>query len=172
FCSRDLETQNIIKYMLLLSNYKLDYKIAGQDGLTVIGSNSVHTAGDLYSINMNSIGSAENKRKKRSLDIALSFIFLISSPIFMWFTKKPFVFIKNMLMVFVGMRSFVGYSNLADTSGLPRLKKGILNNLNPNNAMDAIIAEKSNIIYAKDYSVSRDFVLILKSFKNLGRVSK
>lgn len=173
FCARDMAAQNIISYMLLLADHKLDYKIAGPDGLTVIGSNSVHTAGDIYSINMNSIGKPENKRKKRILDTGLSLFFLLLSPILMWLMKRPLCFVKNMLLVSIGLRSFVGYSKAADVTGLPMLKRGILNPLDPGDReSEYVFAGKANILYAKDYSIFGDISLIFKSFKNLDRVSK
>lgn len=173
FCARDVAAQNIISYMLMLADYKLDYKIAGPDGLTVIGSNSVHTAGDLYSITMNSIGKPENKRKKRIVDTSLSFLFLLFAPVVMWITKRPLNFVKNMFLVVFGVKSFVGYCKTADLTGLPALKPAILNPLDPSdNELDKLFAGKANILYAKDYSIIGDISLIFKSFKKLDRVSK
>lgn len=172
FSARDIASRDIIKFMLLLADYKLDYKIAGPDGLTVIGSNSVHTAGDLYSININSIGKPENKRKKRLLDISLSVITILISPVLVFLMKRPGYFMRNIVLVLFGLKSFIGYNRMVDTSGLPVLRPGILNPLDPLKGNEtAEMADKSNIIYAKDYSVFSDIILISQSIKQLDRAS-
>ena len=63
--------------MLDLTQLDIEYKIAPPESISIIGSNSIHTAGDLYVVNINSISKRSNKRKKRVFDIgfALNFLF-------------------------------------------------------------------------------------------------
>jgi len=52
FCTGDISSQNIIDYMIDLQKYNVDYKIAPSESVAIIGSNSIHTSGDLYTINL------------------------------------------------------------------------------------------------------------------------
>jgi len=65
FCSKSMTHQAIIDQMSALQDLKVDYKIAPEDSLSIIGSNSINTAGDLYTVNINTITRVENKRNKR-----------------------------------------------------------------------------------------------------------
>jgi hypothetical protein len=55
FCTGDISFQKVIDYMIDLQKYNVDYKIAPSEGIAIIGSNSIHTAGDLYTINLNAL---------------------------------------------------------------------------------------------------------------------
>jgi FlaA1/EpsC-like NDP-sugar epimerase len=57
FCTGDISFQKVIDYMIDLRKYKVDYKIAPSEGIAIIGSNSIHTSGDLYTINLNTLGT-------------------------------------------------------------------------------------------------------------------
>jgi len=156
--------------MLLLAEQKIDYKIAGPDGVTVIGSNSVHTAGDIYSINLNSIGSPKNKRKKRLFDVAMSIAIALIAPILLFLVKSPMRLLKNLIFCFFGLKSFVGYYKNAGVAGLPYLKPGILKPLDPGvETVSQQTAESANILYARDYNVLRDFRIIIRSLNKLDR---
>ena len=81
FCAKDLTSQTIISTMLRFTNAEIDFKIAPPESLSVIGSNSINTAGDLYVVHFNTLSRSLNRRKKRMLDVILSFLFLA------WFTS-------------------------------------------------------------------------------------
>jgi len=52
FCTGDISAQKIIDYMIDLQKYNVDYKIAPSESVAIIGSNSINTSGDLYTINL------------------------------------------------------------------------------------------------------------------------
>jgi O-antigen biosynthesis protein len=54
FCAKDVSSQDIIDNMKSLSSAHVDFKIASPDSISVIGSNSSNSSGDLYVINVNS----------------------------------------------------------------------------------------------------------------------
>jgi O-antigen biosynthesis protein len=171
FCARDLSAQKIMEFMAHTEN--VEYKIAPPESLYIIGSNSINTAGDLYTININSISKAANKRSKRLLDITVAGILLISFPMASFIVKKPSSFLKNIILVIIGKYSWVGYKEIADinNSNLPKVKKSILNPYDhlKLNGIDNHSIKKLNQLYAKDYNISNDFNIILKSFRHLGR---
>ncbi|MCB2207885.1 MAG: glycosyltransferase family 2 protein [Bacteroidetes bacterium] len=172
FCSKNIAHQMIIDKMTEWQHLKVDYKIAPEDSLSIIGSNSIHTRGDLYTVNINAVDKTANRRNKRLIDISLSFLLLILSPVIIFFQKQPGGFIKNLFVVLFGLKSWVGYCPVeSETIHLPHIRKGVLN---PSHAMkfrdiDAETAVNLNILYARDYNIWKDLNIILYAFRNLGR---
>lgn len=171
FCAKNIQSQQIIQTMLKLNNAHLDYKIASPDGYSVIGSNSINTTGELYNIDINSIAKPENQRNKRMLDFFFSLVFLIFSPVLIFIIKNPRKMINNILMIILGMKTFVSYCEYegVDISMLPKIKKGIFSPVSilKNSDISVAVAERLNVMYAKDYKLMQDFTIILKSWKNL-----
>jgi len=172
FCSKDISAHRIIKSMLRLSGMPVDYKIAPPESLSVIGSNSINTAGDLYSVNINLIDNDVNKRNKRIFDIGIALLLLILYPFLVFIIKRPFKFPENCFAVLLGFRSWVGYNLLPgiNIDNLPKIRKGILNPLDIHNRENESkdLIERSNMIYAKDYSVFNDLAIIFRSIRLLG----
>jgi hypothetical protein len=174
FCAKDLTSQTIISTMLKFTNAELDFKIAPPESLSVIGSNSINTAGDLYVVHFNTLSRSLNRRKKRILDLLLSILLLVSSPVTVFFIKHPGQFIKNAFTTLFGIHSWVGYHPVPGEtlSSLPRLRPGILTPAcklereNPDNNL----IEKVNMLYAKDYAIWNDLTIIWHCFRSLGSV--
>jgi len=171
FCSQDIDSQTIINQMLLLENTNINFKIAPPKSVSIIGSNSIHTAGDLYALDFNSITKQQNIRIKRLTDVLFSISFIIFIPIIIFFVKNKLNFIKNIFLVIIGYYSWVGYSQQFDNQNLPNIKKGILNPVDIYKSKN--ISEpakiKINVTYAKNYRITNDINIILKSIKKLGR---
>jgi O-antigen biosynthesis protein len=170
FCAKDTSAQSIIFWMTKINAEKTDFKIAQPDSLSLIGSNSIETAGDLYVLNINSITKEENIRTKRTFDVLVSLFFLISSPIFLFAVKNRKKFIQNLLNVLIGKKSIVGYQEQNTTTiDLPRIKPGILHPADELTFNDDSITDKLNLIYARDYKVVKDFTIVSKAFRKLDR---
>jgi O-antigen biosynthesis protein len=93
FCAKNLSTQQIIALMSAVkSGNKVDFKIAQPDSLFLIGSNSIHTAGDLYFLDLNTINTVENKRNKRLFDVLVSVVFLFGFPVICWMVRNKLTF--------------------------------------------------------------------------------
>jgi GT2 family glycosyltransferase len=167
FCARDIPAQQIIGLMLQMGNAQVDYKIAPPESLSVIGSNSIDTSGDLYTIDVNSITKPENRRIKRMFDISAGLALLGLFPLIMPFMDRPFHFIGNIFLVLVGKKSWISYQ-INET--LPALKGGILT---PSDilgkGLNQETAGRIDMLYAKDYKLSNDFRIFFKGFRTLGR---
>lgn len=170
FCAKDIQAQQIIRTMLNLSSSNLDYKIASPDGFSVIGSNSINTTGELYNVDINAIDKPENRRSKRIFDIVVSFFMIVLSPVLIWFIKGKLKAYSNLFSVLFGGKTFVSYrSDKNDVSLLPKIKKGVF-------SVDMIygrdakkdVADRLNIMYAKDYKVSHDAMMVYKLWRKLG----
>ena len=80
-------------------------------------------------------------------------------------------FICNMWQVFIGRKSFVGYHVMSHSktqeSLLPNLKKGILTPLSGMENLNKEAVDQINIIYAKDYSILNDIIIMFKKWRFL-----
>ncbi len=160
FCSKDISHQFIIDKMEEW-HPSLDYKIAPEDTLSIIGSNSINTRGDLYTIDIKTINTNSNKRKKRLFDLMSSSLGIVLWVFLVFFINKPFAFLKNCFKVLSGKYSWIGYCELEDSDAnnrLPKIKKGIFD---PSANMSRLglsedEKEQLNLMYARDYSLSKD----------------
>lgn len=172
FCADNISSAQIIRTMPELTHLDIDYKIAPPESISIIGSNSIHTAGDLYVVNLNSISKPVNQRKKRTFDLAFAALLLFGSPVAIWFYTRKMKLFQHIFYVLAGKKSWIGYCPQAsDYSQLPVLKPGILNpaDLFPDLIHDIEKSERLNMLYAKDYSIITDAEIIIKSWKNLDR---
>ena len=174
FCAKDIPAQRIIDCMTQTSFPEVDFKIAPSESMFLIGSNSINTAGDLYAFGMNSISKPTNKRVKRLLDVLLSILFLALGPIILWFMKSPIGLFKNIILVLIGKKTWVGYIkdlNADQNFQLPKLPSSVLD---PRDGLEAGHPDEDgllrlNMLYAKDYRVANDLNIVFKGFRNLGR---
>lgn len=176
FCARDIPSRYIIDKMSELKHLQVDYKIAPPESLSIIGSNSINTAGDLYTLELNPIGKISNRRNKRFLDVAVSIMLLISLPVSLFLVKKPFSFIKNIIQVLAARKTWVGYCHTGNnqTGKLPGLRDGVLDPaaaLNYKQLNDDTL-DRLNLLYARDYKTKNDLNIIMNGFKNLGNSKK
>ncbi len=172
FCAENISSAQIIRAMLDLTNLDIDYKIAPPESVSIIGSNSIHTAGDLYVVNVNAISKQSNKRKKRVFDVETSVILLVLSPLIFWFFKQKSQFFSNAVNVLVGKKTWIAYlPEKGSFENLPELKNGVLNpgDMFSNLSLDADKKAQLNMLYAKDYSLLTDAEILFKSWKNLDR---
>lgn len=164
FCSTDIATSEIIRNMTLLNDENIEYKIAPPESLSIIGSNSINTSGDLYLIHFNSIGKGNNRRKKRLFDILSSGFFILFSPFLVFILKKYGKILKSSFMVLSGRKTWISYCKAGDTGKLPELKPGIFDLwINQEKERDASIAESLNLEYARNYRLSADFNILWKN---------
>lgn len=171
FCSKNVSHQTIIDKMTLWKPEQVDFKIAPEDSLSIIGSNSINTQGELYTVDINTVDKPVNKRSKRLFDLATAILFLLFYPLLAWFVEKPTGFLRNIFRVLTGSRSWVGYAGVkSEEIHLPPLRPGILSPVNglKQETSDDEVRQKLNVLYARDYSVMKDINLIISAFNKLG----
>jgi hypothetical protein len=95
---------------------------------------------------------------------------MISLPILIIGISDRKQLIINWLSVLSGKRTWVGYVPDKDNL-LPFVKPGILNPLDPFEKIriDKSIIQQANLLYAKDYKIRQDILILLNSWKHLGR---
>lgn len=169
FSSSDLSSQEIIRIMLDLSGLDVDYKIAPPESISIIGSNSIATAGDLYVVEINSIARENNRQHKRAFDLVTAMLLFAVSPVLIWFMARKTLFFTRILDVLISRKSWVGYCP-ATKNHLPPLKEGVLS---PASLFSETLPEKKreelNMIYAKNYRLMNDLEIVVKAWKNIGK---
>ncbi|MEI6577189.1 MAG: glycosyltransferase [Bacteroidota bacterium] len=173
FCGKDIPARLIIDKMSELQDLRVELKIAPPESLSIIGSKSINTAGDLYIVDIDSINRIENRRKKLLMDLILSVILLAFSPLLILFIKNPLGLFKNIILTLFQRRSWVGFylGDTEDPLKLPNLRKGVLNPLDafPGKNINSETIDKLNLLYSRDYKISNDFYIFRKGFRELGR---
>jgi hypothetical protein len=169
FCNKDLSAHQIINWMAKIDNPKLMYKIVPQESLFVIGSHSKDTPGDFYTLEFNlALSKPYELRKKRIFDITMAIALMPLIPVLFLINRKPLSLLKNFMEVLIGKSTWVGYAKGVNFQNLPKIKKGILNPSSYNGtALNEVTIQKLNFLYAKDYSVEKDLIILLKSLNQL-----
>ena len=168
FCAKDISAQSTIEIMSKFSSIqKVDFKISQPNTLFLIGSNSIHSSGDLYMMDMNTINKVKNIRSKRLFDFSSSLVLLCSFPLLFFFMKTPLNGLKSSIKVLLGLATWVGYCDGASFEKLPKLKKNILSISDGLKSVNAETSSKLNIVYAKDYSVFADLRVLLRNLRNI-----
>ena len=171
FCAADISSQEIIDHMASLRNQRINFKIAPPESLYIIGSNSIETFEELFTININAVNKPSNRRNKRLFDLVLSGLIFLSLPFTIFMVKNPWGMIRNIFRVMLGKRSWVGYHPLPNIAKLPKIKKGILfpGDTLRNKNLDEDTLGNLNNLYAKEYRIENDLNIVLKGWRNLGR---
>ena len=169
FCAKDTTAHEIISWMSRIDSKNIDFKIAQPDSLYLIGSNSIDTAGDLYVVNINAISKKESIRNKRTFDVIVGILLLLTYPIACWFFDHKKQYLRNIFQAIFGKKSIVGYisTNTENKGTLPKLKPGILHPDAILKTADTTVQDKINLIYARDYKIQKDISILLSSWRNL-----
>lgn len=169
FCSKSLTAQEIISHMSIIDRFDLDFKIAPEESMFVIGSNSINTQGELYAFEVNGINKPENIRNKRVFDIFICLIAIMLFPFLSIISKSILGLLKNIFLVLFGFKSWVSYYKSNKSHTLPKIKDGVLNPLSHLTLKQSKLSLFNlNLLYAKEYQLKTDLDIILKNLKRLG----
>jgi hypothetical protein len=165
FCSKDIGSQEIMAHMAQIGP-AISYKIVPEESLSIIGSSSKDEPGELYTIDIRyNIAQPSHRRDKRLLDLCICLILLTTLPFWLVFSKKRTALLKNWGAVLFGQKTWVGYTNNAQNSTLPKLRPGVFS---PVDALkDLTVNEETsarlNFFFAKDWEVERDLTVFIKA---------
>lgn len=171
FCAKDVPSQEIINWMVFIRDQQIDFKIAPEESLFIIGSRSKNLPGDFYTINIE-LGLAQpvNRFHKSTFDVLTALGLLLISPLVVLFVKEKKGFFRNLWQVLTGRNSWVGYKASKQTYQLPELKQGVLSPCDEleENHLDPDTIERLNFLYARDYEVTQDLKILTRNFSRLG----
>ena len=171
FCSKDVSSQDIMYWMNHLGP-ALDYKIVPEESMSIIGSSSKNTAGELYTIEIRfQLAEPMNRRSKRFLDILLALWLLLTFPLQALIVRSAMGLLKNIWQVLSGQKTWVAYVPQDQEQGkLPALVAGVLSPLSPLSIKEVTsrTVQRINLLYAKDYQWQTDVDIIWKAYRKLG----
>lgn len=168
FCAKNISSGDIIQQMLSLITKGIEFKIAPPESLSIIGSSDIDTAGELYMIDINNVGRPENRRKKRLIDLCISFVVLVFMPLLVWMQQRKLNFILNVFRVIFGVYSWVGYGK-SPRKDLPALKPSVLtpaSGLKNHPGDDQF--NKMLLNYSKDYQIENDLKIVWRAYSLMG----
>jgi FlaA1/EpsC-like NDP-sugar epimerase len=172
FCAKDIPSQEIIRTMLSITDNAVEFKIAPPESLSIIGSSSINTTGELYVVHFNSLSTRNARRRKRLFDIVSSFLLLVLSPVLIFLVKSPLGFLRNIVVVLLGIKTWVGFCELSEeiNKDLPDIGKGILSPVaeKKEKLLSQETIRQFNLLYAKDYKLANDLSILIRDFRNLG----
>lgn len=171
FCSKDVSHQTIMDKMAAWQSSRISYKIAPEDSLSIIGSNSINTKGDLYTVAIQGIDTVGNRRNKRFFDLLSSIVICIFFPFILLLPGGGNILLKA-FKVFTGKLSWVGYCQpLSRQMRLPSIKNGVLcpGDVFDKTITDSELLNRINLLYARDYTVFKDLNIFFRAIKKAGR---
>ncbi len=173
FCASNMSSQKIMDLMLTLKKHNVNFKIAPPGSYFVVGSNSIDTFSDLFTININGINKPSNKRNKRMFDLFIATTLLLSLPLTVFFVNNKKGFVNNIFSVIFNKKTWVGY-HPGHSEKLPKLKKPVLftSDVISNKNLNAETCANLDTLYAKEYKIENDLSIVGKGFKFLGRTTK
>ena len=154
-----------------LQEIQVDFKIAPEDTLSLIGSNSIFTAEDLYTIPLQPVYQPRNRRRKRAFDIISALFLVILIPVDVWLVDNKGGFVRNLFAVLSGRKSWVGVHSNAFASGTPIVGVLYPADAYPNNAFSDKMVSRLEDIYIRNYLVHNDLTIVAKGFAKLGNQS-
>jgi O-antigen biosynthesis protein len=168
FCEDGLSFKDIIAAVQDLPN-GLRNKFHASGSSSIIGSDSKNVSGNYVSAsNKYTITTPVNKRNKNLLDVTVAVFLLLSLPVHLFMQKKPMQFLKNIFLVLLREKTWVGYAVAADK--LPVIKTGILTSTTLPAALNDLPAESLHLSdewYATSYAAATDIKKILRGYKYL-----
>jgi GT2 family glycosyltransferase len=153
FTQQDLSMEKIMSIMSSIESI-IDFKIAGDDLLSFVGSRDKNANGEIYSVDITFNLSKESYlRQKKVLDILFCLIAITFSPISLVFKKEKSVILSNIMDVLVGGKTWVTYTQAAAYQ-LPTIKEGVID-------LSKEKTKQELINYAKNYKVTYDILPFL-----------
>ncbi|MBL7764861.1 MAG: glycosyltransferase [Chitinophagaceae bacterium] len=165
FAQQQLSFAQIIS-AIQLCGPELDYKIHSMGTDSIIGSNSKHTAGDLYTTEvLYQITTPASRRNKRVVDVLFSIGLILLSPVLIWFVKHQRTWLLHCFLVLEGDKTFVGYID----QQFPKIKPRLLDvyPVITDYAIPAINREHLDWLYAKNYNAWDDVRVIWNKWREI-----
>ena len=149
-----------------------DYKIHLPGSASFVGSNSSHSAGDLYTADHRyNLSDFAQQRNKRVVDFVTALSFLLLSPVLVFGVRHRGRFLQNVLLVLAGKKTWIGYhTDEPQTAHLPGIKRAVLPpyNLGKSFTPAPHVVQQLAEEYARHYHPGMDLGFIWRNFRELG----
>ena len=170
FCAHDIPADQIIDWMNRLQGMPVDFKIAPEDSSSLIGSNAIFTTEDIYTIPLQTVYQQQSRRRKHAFDITASCFLLIFLWADIWFVEQKGGFVRNIIEVLRGKKSWVGLRVTVSDSEVS-LRSGVLHpdDAYPHSDFSEEMTRRLEEIYVRNYQVRNDLTIVVKGFRQMGR---
>jgi len=171
FCMNDLRYEEMFRQMQECGS-AYEYKIHLPGTQSFVGSNSSHTAGDLYTADLRyNLAAFAQQRNKRVVDMLAALSMILFFPILAFMLKYPGKFLGECLDVLFGKKTWIGYPLVEATTYLPKIKPAVLP---PYNLLEDFIPSQKVqqqlwLEYAQHYAPGIDIGLLWKNFRWIGK---
>ncbi len=166
FCASDIPSQTIISWMVSIQDQGVDFKIAPEERLFIIGSHSKNMPGDFYTVEIKlAIGNTSTRLTKYLLDAITALLLLVTSPFYIWLMKAKKAYMRTLFEILTGKLTWVGYHESGAYYHLPAIRKGVFSPIHelPSSDLDQSALDRLNFLYARDYSVEKDLKIIAQN---------
>ena len=164
FCSKDTPIEQIIDTMTQLCRHfgsrAVDYKIVPSDSDFIIGSNSIHSAEDLYAEELRTIATPMNRRNKRLFDFFSALLLLLFSPLLLWFQASKRHYYPRCWRVLTGRNTWVGtdsHAYFGPEDAIPGRSEHLSEE----------VKRRLRLRYLRNYRITTDIHIL---YKNLFRI--
>ena len=157
FCGADIDLQRIIALMSQLHTTGVEYKIAPAEGDYIIGTGGILSRDDLYLDDLETVGTAGSRRRKRLFDIGSAALLLLAAPLLVWFQRRKGRYLADCLRVLAGRTTWVGHTG----------RQGIFSpaNLAPDASDET--HKRLMLRYMRRYRVATDATILLRHWRTL-----
>nr|WP_262898949.1 glycosyltransferase family 2 protein [Hymenobacter piscis] len=171
FCGRDLPASQIIGLMVALPQHPpVAFKILPQDSEYIIGSSGKDSPGDYYALDITlNLFRPAQVRNKRLLDVLVSLLLLVLSPVLVWGQRHQLGFLRNCLRVLGGARTWVGLRHATAPGRAAHAVLSPTDAVQSEAPLTAATRRRLELLYAKDYEPATDLRVLGQCFRQLGR---
>jgi len=170
YCAGDLSYRQIIQQLSTIpSGISCLIHYRGSDSM--VGSSSPDSAGSSFNL-MESFRLADPfyLRLKRLIDILLSLIMIVLSPLLAPFTKKPAQLLTETANVLIGRKTWIGYNNTS--SELPNIRPAVIPctgyRIGKQPQLPSSSLQTADRWYARDYEPLKDIAIVSRNYRNIG----
>jgi hypothetical protein len=168
FCENGLSFKEIINTIQTLPvTTRNKFHASGSN--SIVGSDSKNTSGGFIAHSKRyNIDIPLQRRNKRTIDISVSLLFILTAPVIVFIKKNMAGFYNNVFAVLTGRKTWIGYAN--ENKELPVIKSSVITSTALPKALNDLPAEslqKSDEWYAVGYTAITDLKKIARGFKYL-----
>ncbi len=167
FCIGDLRMKEALPVMQVCRKQSLRFLFHVAGSNSMVGSQTRAPGTRIITPFVSyAISQPYQQRMKRVVDLVMAVLFLVSLPVHIFMQPNPTGFLKNMIRVLLGKRTWVGYASALNR--LPVIKAGIVSSLGNHTKLPSDAKEQADQRYAKQYDWWEDARLVIRYYRQLG----
>lgn len=171
YCGEDINSEGIINEMIQTQGTHIEHKIAPPESAFIIGSQSINAPGEILALKeIDAFNSPRKLFLKRMFDLFFSILALFLSPLFILFQKNKSGYLRNVIKVLLGFKTWVGITHDEPEKYTgSKIKNGVLHVGYVNGVPSSPqLQHQLNLSYMANYNILKDISIIWHNFAFLG----